>query len=373
MKKGKKLVAILDWDNVLAPCTELACRKSTARGYPVDVSEVTMYSLKNLPEDVSKMLMAIFDEPDFFDDQAPYPGAVEMVDELLDAGHDVIIASAMKPELMGVRSRQIAAFLPRLDPKNIMLGSRKDLLHGDLLLDDALYNIETSPARYPVVFNQPWNGSSDGYIRVSGYKEFISMVEAISLAPDIEAPKVGRPGHPGLICLVGPSASGKSFICDELVKNPIFRKVRALTTRAPRPDGADASEYKFVSEAAFDQAVADGDMVEHTVYAGHRYGIDKREIEEIWNYGRVAIKPVDIHGAIACKAAYGDQCITVFIRRNKEAIIESLLQRDVPRKDTVRRLMSLDSELGNEQLCDWTVFNNGTLEHAVQQILRIIG
>ena len=37
-----------------------------------------------------------------------------------------------------------------------------------------------------------------------------------------------------MICLVGPSASGKSFICDELVKNPLFRKVKALTTRPPR-------------------------------------------------------------------------------------------------------------------------------------------
>lgn len=373
MKKGKKLVVILDWDNVMAPCTELACQKSTARGYPVDVKEVTMYSFKNLPEDISKMLMDIFDEPDFFDDQAPYPGAVEMVDELLDAGHEVVISSAMKPGLMGIRSSQIAAFLPRLDPKNIMLGSRKDLLRGDLLLDDALYNIETSPARYPVVFNQPWNKDSEGYIRVSKYKEFVNMVEDVSLAPDAEVPRVGRPGHPGMICLVGPSASGKSFICDELIKNPIFRKVRALTTRTPRPDGVDATEYKFVSDEEFDQAVASGDLVEHTVYAGHKYGIDKREIKDIWNSGRVAIKPVDINGAIACKAAYGDQCVTVFIRRSKEAIIESLLQRDVPNKDTVKRLMSLDSELSNEQFSDWTVFNNGALEHAVQQIIRIIG
>ena len=89
--------------------------------------------------------------------------------------------------------------------------------------------------------------------------------------------------------------------------------------------------------------------------------------------GRIAIKPVDIHGAMACKSVYGDRCVTVFVRRNKEDIVAALLERDVPTDDKVRRLMTLDKEMENEQICDWTVSNNGSLEHAIQQILRIIG
>ena len=106
MKKGRKMTILLDVDNVLMPCTETACQKATARGLPVDVSAVTLYSFANFPPEVSKALMAIFNEPDFFDDQKPYPGAVEMVDELLDAEHEVIIASAMKPHQMGIRDRK---------------------------------------------------------------------------------------------------------------------------------------------------------------------------------------------------------------------------------------------------------------------------
>lgn len=373
MKKGRKMTILLDVDNVLMPCTETACQKATARGLPVDVSAVTLYSFANFPPEVSKALMAIFNEPDFFDDQKPYPGAVEMVDELLDAEHEVIIASAMKPHQMGIRANQVLRFFPRIAPSNIILGSRKDLLQADFLLDDAMYNISTSRAQYPVVFNQPWNMSVEGYLRVGAYEEFIQMVEAVSLAPTIEIPKLGAAGHPGMICLVGPSASGKSFICDELVRNPLFRKVKALTTRTPRPDGLDAQEYKFVTEEEFQESIACDRLVEHTVYAGHRYGISKDEIQKIWMDGRIAIKPVDIHGAMACKSVYGDRCVTVFVRRNKEDIVSALLERDVPTGDKVRRLMTLDKEMENEQICDWTVSNNGSLEHAIQQILRIIG
>lgn len=75
---------------------------------------------------------------------------------------------------------------------------------------------------------------------------------------------------------------------------------------------------------------------------------------------------------MVCKSVFGDRCMTVFVRRNKEDIVTSLLERDVPTDDKVRRLMTLDKEMENEQLCDWTVSNNGSLEHAIQQILRIV-
>ena len=41
MNIGRKLTIALDWDNVLAPCTELACQKMTQRGTPVSVEDVT--------------------------------------------------------------------------------------------------------------------------------------------------------------------------------------------------------------------------------------------------------------------------------------------------------------------------------------------
>lgn len=373
MKKGRKLTIALDWDNVLAPCTELACQKMTQRGTPVDVSEVTLYSFANFPKELADGLMAIFKEPDFYDGQGLYPGAAEMVEELLAAGHEVVIASAMPPEQMGIRGKQICALLPGIKESNVMLGSRKDLLHVDFLLDDAVSNISSSPAKYPVIFTRPWNRSEEGFLRAADYQEFIKLVEAVSLAPAADGPKLGAAGHPGMICLVGPSASGKSFICDELVRNPLFRKVKALTTRQPRPDGADAEEYHFVTEREFEDAAMAGSLVEQTVYAGARYAIARGEVESIWAEGRIAIKPVDIHGATACKAAFGDQCVSVFVRRSKEEIISALLERDIPNEDKTRRLMTLDQEMENERLCDWTVSNNGSLDHAIRQIMRIIG
>lgn len=372
MRIGRKLVIALDVDDVLFICLARAVKEAQRRGCDVEYEQIIDYYFKNLPAETGELLLKIMQEPRFYQDQEVLPGAVEMVDELLAAGHEVIIASAVFPKLMGYRSEMLLSIFPKLNPRNIMLGARKDLLHVDFLLDDHLDNIKTSPAKYPVLFTQPWNKDAQDFLRVSSYREFIQLVEAVSLAPEKEKRSLIKAGRPGILCLVGPSASGKSFICDELVRNPMFRKVRAMATRKPRPGDMAANEYVFVNEENFLQHLASGELVESTVYNGQRYGIAKEEIEQIWHDGRIAIKPVDISGAPACKKAYGDRCATVFVRRSKEDIVNALLERDCPNADKAGRLLSLDAEMGNESLCDWTVSNNGTLDYAVQQILKIV-
>jgi len=373
MKRGKKQIAALDADDVLFPCIPKMAEEARRRGMDVRDEDFTDYRFGNFPEEYRTEFLRIMQEPSFYMDQEPFPGAVEMVEQLTDAGHEVLIASAVPPLVMSERSKRLLTFFTTLKPENIMLGSRKDLLHVDFLLDDALHNITKSPAKYPVVFNRSWNSRAQDYLRVHTYQEFINLVEAVSLAPGDLQPKLNRAGCPGIICLVGPSAAGKSYIVDEIVQNPLFRKIRAITTRSPRPGEREGEEYHFVSLDTFNAYCDRGDLVESTVYCGSHYGVAKEEIREIWHDGRIAIKPMDINGALACKKAFGDRCVTVFVRRNKEDIVRSILSRSVSNEDKANRLLSLDHEMENEALCDWTVSNNGSLENAVRQILRIVG
>ena len=267
MKKGRPQIIALDVDDVLFDCLRMAVEEAQKRGCDVSFDQITDYHFGNLPKETGELLT-----------------------ELLSAGHEVIIASAVFPKLMSFRSKKLLHVLPNLNPRNIMLGARKDLLHVDFLLDDCLDNIQSSPAKYPVLFTQPWNTEGRDFMRVSAYQEFIQLVEAVSLAPEQSRPSLSKAGRPGLLCLVGPSASGKSFICDELVRNPIFEKVRAVTTRSPRPGEETAGEYVFATEAEFGGYLERGDLVESTVYNGCRYGITRNEIEEIWHKGKIAIK-----------------------------------------------------------------------------------
>ena len=113
---------------------------------------------------------------------------------------------------------------------------------------------------------------------------------------------------------------------DELVKqNPDFRVVMSVTTRKPRE--VAEPNYRFVSTAEFDKEIEESNFLEWSTYAGNRYGTTITDIEEVLQSGKNAVKAMDITGAKAVKQHFGDRCMTVFIRRPREAVIRSILDR----------------------------------------------
>ena len=99
-----------------------------------------------------------------------------------------------------------------------------------------------------------------------------------------------------LLILVGPSAVGKTTVAELLVASGAFAFVRSLTTRAPRGDGHD-EEYLYTDEESFLSAIDSGEILEHTLYAGTRYGTPRAEIERVASLGKVPILVLDINGA----------------------------------------------------------------------------
>jgi len=61
---------------------------------------------------------------------------------------------------------------------------------------------------------------------------------------------------PVLLVLAGPAGSGKSTLCDRLVKEiPGFARVVTTTTRAPRPGEVDGVHYHFLTPEQFDELI----------------------------------------------------------------------------------------------------------------------
>tara|TARA_R110000787_G_scaffold173179_1_gene285849 strand:- start:9 stop:521 length:513 start_codon:yes stop_codon:yes gene_type:complete len=69
----------------------------------------------------------------------PMPGAIDAVAALIDMGHDVYVATTPPwdhPDSWGQKRNWIANHLPQLK-KKMFLTHRKDLLKGDILIDDS--------------------------------------------------------------------------------------------------------------------------------------------------------------------------------------------------------------------------------------------
>ena len=369
-KTMRQLTIGIDVDDVLFECVPIAIRiVNEQHGTRIRVEDIEKWNFENFSTEVKNTFLDVMGSGIIFAKQKPLPGSDEMVNALLSRGHEVVFISAVEPRFMGIRADQLIKSFSMVPEKNIMLGFRKDLVHLDVLLDDAIHNLTKTRAEYPVAFSQPWNASLTGFLTVNDYQGFVSLIDQISATKEPE--RRASHGKPVLIALVGPSGSGKTEIAKELCKSPAFGEALSHTTREQRP--CEGNDYHFVAEEEFERIEMNtSGFIDTTVYAGKKYGLRRGEIHKLWDAGKHAVTPVDISGAMRLKQIFGDRVITAFVRREKQAVITEIVSRDVPPDDKVNRIMSLNTEYDNEGKCDFVLLNNSTIENAASQIVNYI-
>lgn len=101
-----------------------------------------------------------------------------------------------------------------------------------------------------------------------------------------------------LLVIAGPAGSGKTTLCDRVVREvPGFSRVITATTRAPRPGEIDGVHYHFLTSEQFDEKVAAGAFLEWAwVHKKNRYGTLASSVLEPLAAGRSLIINVDVQG-----------------------------------------------------------------------------
>ena len=111
---------------------------------------------------------------------------------------------------------------PEIPADHIYMGARKENIHTDILFDDAMHNILSSNAKYPVLMRRPWNEEATGMLAVNHYDEFLKIVDVIAQSYSVTAGASSFESS-DIVVLVGPSGSGKSKIATSfLAENSDF-------------------------------------------------------------------------------------------------------------------------------------------------------
>jgi guanylate kinase len=112
---------------------------------------------------------------------------------------------------------------------------------------------------------------------------------------------------------------------------------------------------------------------ESTMYAGHGYGSKKEDVDKILNNKKSVLATMDICGAMALKSRY-DNVITIYIKKDRKELISSILNKKCSHEDKVNRLISIEDEKRNEEICDYVVsVTNKDYESSVKEIEEILG
>jgi guanylate kinase len=239
----------------------------------------------------------------------------------------------------------------------------------DILFDDGLHNILASSATYPILMRRPWNQEATGILAVNTYDEFLKLVEVIADSYSVK-PEQTATDEPSIVVLVGPSGSGKSKIAAELLKKTDgYEKLISYTTKDPTAV-EENRWYNYVDLETFRQMCGSGEVFQSTMYAGHAYGSRKSDVERILAKGKHVLAAMDICGAMSLKTNFKN-VITVYIKRDRKALMASILRKNSSIEDKVNRLISIENERKNAEICDY-VIHNVRYEDAVDEILEIL-
>ena len=367
MSRKFRLSTALDIDDLLMECTGYAIKLANEKykfDPPLSIYEVEHWGRHGTRVDV---IYEYFNDPEFYKTQPVYQGAKEFVRKL-STMTEVFVSTAIPPEFMGIRAKRIMEEFPEIPADHIYMGSRKDKIQVDILFDDAMHNILNSSARYPILMRRPWNRDATGMLAVNNYDEFLKLVEVISESYTIN--KEASLTEPGIVVLVGPSGSGKSKIATKVLsQTDKFQKLVSYTTNDPTAV-EENQWYNYVSVDTFRQMCDSGEMFQSTMYAGHGYGSRKQDVQSILDSGKHVLTTMDICGAMSLKTHFKN-VITIYIKREKKALMTSILRKNSSIEDKVNRLIAIESERQNAEICDYLV-QFETYDDAAAQILKIL-
>jgi guanylate kinase len=163
-----------------------------------------------------------------------------------------------------------------------------------------------------------------------------------------------------LVVLAGPTAVGKGTVAAAVrERHPEIWISVSATTRKPRPGELNGVHYWFVSDAEFDQMVAEGDLLEWAVvHKGARYGTPRRPVEEALAAGRPTMLEIDLQGARQVRDSMPDALFVFLVPPSWEELERRLVGRGTETEaERVRRLDTALVELAAEDEFDRTIVN----------------
>lgn len=175
----------IDVDGVLAKTSEKAIALyNKEHSQTVSVDDLIFWEYEKCPK-LKAEASEMFLREGFFKDIDLMEGAQEMVRALSKMGHDLIIATAVYQNGYVDRHEWLSKWFPEIPEKNYIFGTRKDLLAGDVILDDKVSNLIGGSTTFSVLLDRPWNQvefypEAKAIARVKSLSEFVSFIKSIS-------------------------------------------------------------------------------------------------------------------------------------------------------------------------------------------------
>lgn len=179
-----------------------------------------------------------------------------------------------------------------------------------------------------------------------------------------------------MLVVSGPAGSGKTTICERLMRThaPGLERVITATTRAPREDESDGKDYHFFTDEEFEGKLAQDAFYEHALVYEKKYGVLKSAVLGKLEAGIDLVLSLDVQGVATFRRAaekdsfLGSCLISLFLMPpNIEIIRQRLDGRGTDGNDEIiRRLGVAEEEIACWQEYDYCIVSGNKEEDFAQ-------
>lgn len=178
----------------------------------------------------------------------------------------------------------------------------------------------------------------------------------------------------GLLMVVsGPSGTGKSTVCGNLLKkNPRLYLSISATTREPRRGERNGKDYYFVSKEEFEKMRENDLLLEWAEVYGNFYGTPRQPVQRELGAGRDVLLEIDIQGALKVKKKVPEAVLVFIAPPSLNELKSRLISRKADPSSVIeKRFQCVKEELKFIPSYDYVVVND-KLERAVHKICSIL-
>lgn len=178
----KSLTILVDVDNVLEDLNTAWVNAVNAKyGTSVQPEEIVDWEIQKFFPTLSRtQVFSPLHTKELWENLVPLDGSQEYLQRLMDDGHKIVIVTSAHPDTIPYKYKFLIKYFPRLSFKDVIISSQKQLVCGDVLIDDAPHNLECGSYK-GILMDAPHNSNYDaeanGFVRV---KDWSAVYQAIN-------------------------------------------------------------------------------------------------------------------------------------------------------------------------------------------------
>ena len=151
-----------------------------------------------------------------------------------------------------------------------------------------------------------------------------------------------------LIIISGPSGVGKGTVHKYFMDDDSLRLTYSIsmTTRKPRQGERDGVDYIFTTREKFEEAIAEGELLEWAEFVGNYYGTPLTQVEKLREEGKNVLLEIEVQGADQVRKKCPD-ALSIFIIPPSMEELEKRIRgrRSEPEEIVQQRLAKAENEM----------------------------